>query len=285
MELALQTVINSIMISVFYALIAVGLVLVFGVMGILNFAHGELYMAGAYVVWIVYAESGAPFAVGVIAAMAVVAGMGLFMQRFLFRPVLEKPMLGFIVSIGVVFILQVTAGQAAGVGMWRSVPVALPGSLNIFGAVAPWQRLVVIPGAALLLGGLWYFLHRMRLGQGLRAAAQDRDAAALQGISINKTGLLAMGIGGLLAGAAGGFMAPIMPVTPYMGHSVLLTAFAIIIIGGVGSVGGTVIASFIYGFLHTFITTYVDGTVAAIAGVLLMFFVLVVRPKGIMTRG
>ncbi len=273
------------MISVFYALIAVGLVLVFGVMGILNFAHGELYMAGAYVVWIVYAESGAPFAVGVIAAMAVVGGMGLFMQRFLFRPVLEKPMLGFIVSIGVVFILQVTAGQAAGVGMWRSVPVALPGSLNIFGAVAPWQRLVVIPGAALLLGGLWYFLHRMRLGQGLRAAAQDRDAAALQGISINKTGLLAMGIGGLLAGAAGGFMAPIMPVTPYMGHSVLLTAFAIIIIGGVGSVGGTVIASFIYGFLHTFITTYVDGTVAAIAGVLLMFFVLVVRPKGIMTRG
>lgn len=93
-----------------------------------------------------------------------------------------------------------------------------------------------------------------------------------------------MGIGGMLAGAAGGFMAPIMQVTPYMGHSILLTAFAIIVIGGMGSIGGTIIASFIYGFLHTFITTYIDGTVAAIVGVLLMFFVLVVRPRGIMGR-
>lgn len=285
MELILQTVINSIMISVFYALIAVGLALVFGVMGILNFAHGEFYMAGAYGVWIVYSECGAPFGLGLIAAMVIVACLALFIQQFLFRPMIEKPMMGLVISIGVLFILQVAVGQIWGVGLWRQVMPALRGSLEIFGASAPWQRIIVIPGAALLLGGLWYFLHRMKAGQALRAAAQDRDAAALQGISINKAGLLAMGIGGILAGAAGGFMAPIMQVTPYMGHSIILIAFAVIIVGGVGSIEGALIASFIYGFLHTFVTTYVDGTAAAIAGVLLLFFVLLVRPGGIMAHG
>lgn len=285
MELVLQTIINSVMTSVFYALIAVGLALVFGVMGILNFAHGEFYMAGAYAMWIIYAESGAPFGAGLIAAMAVVVGLALVVQRFLFRPLLEKPMTGLIGSIGVLFILQVAVGQIWGVGMWRQVPPVLHGSLEIFGARAPWQRLIVIPGAAFLLGGLWWFLHRMKAGLAVRAASQDRDAAALQGISINKAGLLAMGIGGMLAGAAGGFMAPIMQVTPYMGHSVILIAFAVIVVGGVGHVEGALVASFIYGFLHTFVTTYIDGTMASIAGVLLLFVVLIVRPRGIMARG
>ena len=281
MELVLQTALNAAIISVFYALIAVGLALVFGVMGVLNFAHGELYMMGAYVVWIVYAQSGAPFPVGVIVAMAVVCGFGLFMQRTLFRPMRDRPMMGLILSIGLLFIIQVFVAQVWGVGLMRHVPSAYKGTFEIFGAVAPWQRLIVIPGAVSLLGGLWYYLRRIKAGQALRASAQDPEAAALQGISINRSGLLAMGIGGILAGAAGGFMAPIMQVTPYMGHSAIITALLITIVGGVGSIEGALLASFIFGFLHTFVTTYVDGTMATIAGVLLMFIMLAVRPRGL----
>lgn len=284
MELAVQTAANAATISVFYALIAVGLALVFGVMGILNFAHGELFMVGAYMVWIVYAQGGAPFPIAIIASVAVACGLALAMERGLFRRVPGKPMTGVLLSIGVVFILQVLMAQLWGVALMRYVPTAVRGALEIFGAIVPLQRLVVIPAAIGILGGLWFFLHRSKTGMALRAVAQNRDAAALQGVDVNRANALAMGVGGALAGAAGGFMAPILPVTPYMGHSAVITAFIVLIVGGVGSLEGALIASFILGFLHTFVTTYVDGNMARIAGALLMFFILVVRPKGIWSR-
>jgi branched-chain amino acid transport system permease protein len=284
MDLAFQTAINASMTSVFYALMAVGLALVFGAMGILNFAHGEFYMIGAYVVWIVYALSGIPFPVSIFIAMAVVAGVGLIIDRGMFRHTRDRPFTGVLMSIGLVFIIQVFVAQMWGVALSRHVPPAFKGAIDIFTATAPLQRLIVIPIAITLLTGLWLFLHKSKQGQALRAAAQDREAAALQGISVNNAGAMAMGIGGMLAGAAGGLMAPIMPVTPYMGHSAVITSFIVLIVGGVGSIEGALIASFILGFLHTFVTTYVDGTMAQIAGAFLMFFVLAARPRGILGR-
>jgi len=285
MGLIVQSFVNAGIISCIYALMSVGLALVFGVMGILNFAHGELYMVGAYTLWIVYAQAGMPFPVGVIAAMAIVCGLAIAMERGLFRPMRDRPFTGVLLSIGVSFILQVFTAQMWGMAMMRHVPPALKGSLEILGIFAPWQRLIVIPGALGMLGGLWYFLYKVKAGQALRAAAQDREAAALQGISIDRSAALAMGIGGALAAFAGAAVAPILPVTPYMGHSAVITAFIILILGGVGSLKGALIASFILGFLHTFVTTYVDGQMATIAGALLMFTVLVFKPRGIMGRG
>lgn len=284
MELVLQSVINSVIISVFYALMAVGFTLVFGIMGILNLAHGELYMVGAYVVWLAYALGGLPFPLAVLAGMAVVGGVSLILERSLFRPMRDRPLMALIMSIGVIFILQVFVAMTWGVGLMRYVPPALRGSLEIFGTSAPWQRLIVMPVSAALLGGLWFLLHRVKVGRALRAVAQDPEAASLQGISINRTSALAMGIGGILAGAAGAFMSPILQVTPYMGHPVLVTALLVTVVGGLGNIEGALLASFIYGFMHTFITTYVDGTMATIAGVLLMAIVLVVRPRGILGR-
>ena len=258
--------------------------MVCGVMGVLNFAHGELYMAGAYVVWLTYAQGGLPFPLAIIVAMAVVAGISLVLERSIFRPTRDRPHMGLIASIGVIFILQVIVAQVWGVGLTRHVPAALKGVIEIFGVSAPWQRLIVIPAATTLLIGLWFFLHRSKAGQALRATAQDREAASLCGISINRAGALAMGLGGILVGAAGGFMSPLMSVTPYMGHSVIINTIAILIVGGLGSIEGVLLASFIFGFLHTFMNTYVGGTLPAIAGVLLMFIVLIVRPRGILGR-
>jgi branched-chain amino acid transport system permease protein len=125
----------------------------------------------------------------------------------------------------------------------------------------------------------------MKMGRALRACAQDREAAALQGIGIDRSSAVAMGLGCAFAGLAGAFMAPIMSVYPYMGHSVILFAFVVLVVGGVGSLGGAVVAAFVIGLIYSIVATLFDGTTATIAGVLFMFAVLTIRPRGILGRG
>ncbi len=284
-ELVVQTIVNALVASSFAAVMAVGLVLIFGVMKVINFAHGELYMVGAYSVWYLYATQGWPFLVAVAAATILVAVIGMMMERALFRPMRGNPLGGLIMSVGALFILQVLAADLFGVGLMKHIPPAYPGTVELFGMAGvsvPWQRIVVIAAAPLVLGGLWLFLHRTRTGWALRACAQDPEAAALQGIGINKTSLLAMAIGGGLAGAAGGVMSPLVQVDPYMGHGAIITAFIVIIVGGIGSLEGAIIAAFVYMFFHTFVTTYFDGTIASILGLVLMLMVLVIRPQGLL---
>jgi branched-chain amino acid transport system permease protein len=291
MELALQQALNGALLSVFYALMAVGFTLIFGVMGIVNLAHGELYMIGAYVVWLTYAQGILPFPVAILAGAGIVAGIGMGMERALFRPMRGKVLMGAMLSVGMIFILQVFVATTWHVGLMKNIPPAIKGSVTILGAIAPWQRLMVIPAAVALIGGLWFFLRRTKQGRSLRAVAQDPEAAALQGISIDRVGLIAMAIAAALAGAAGGLMGPIMRVDPYMGHSALIMALFVTIVGGLGSIEGAVIASLIYGFMIAFITAYFPqsiaspGTMAFIIGALLMFIVLAVRPRGILRRG
>ena len=139
----------------------------------------------------------------------------------------------------------------------------------------------MIVGAVLVLGGLWLFLRRTRFGWALRACAQDPEAAALQGISIRRTAMLAMFIAAAMAGIAGALAAPLVRTYPYMGHSVIITAFIVTIVGGLGSLEGAVLAAILYGFVHTFVTTFFDGVIADIVGLLLMLAVLIVRPTGL----
>ena len=285
MEVVLQQVVNAGILSVFYALMAIGFTLIFGVVGVPNLAHGELYMVGAYVVWLTYAQGILPFPVAVVAGAGIVAGIGIAMERTLFRPMRGNILMAVILSVGMLFILQVFVATTWHVGLMKHVPPAIKGALELFGASAPIQRLIVIPTAVALIGGLWWFLRRTKQGRALRATAQDPEAAALQGISIDRVGIIAMAIGAGLAGTAGAMMGPIMSVTPYMGHTPLVMALLVTIVGGLGSIEGALVASFIYGFLMSFVTAYVDGTMATIAGVLLMFIMLAVRPRGVLGRG
>jgi branched-chain amino acid transport system permease protein len=283
-DLLLQTCINAIYAASFMALIAVGLVLIFGVMGIINFAHGELYMLGAYVVVFLYADHQLSFFLAVAVGLVFVGLVGIAMERTLFRPMRNNPLGGLIVSIGFLLILQ--AGVAMGFGVrMEHIPPPTQVTYQLFGqenVVLPLQRLYVIVAAIVLLGALGIFLRKSRLGWALRATAQDPEAAALQGISINQTARIAMCIGAALAGVAGALTAPLVRAYPYMGHSVIVTAFIIIIVGGIGSLEGAVIAAVLYAFVNTFVTTFADGVIADIVGLLLMLTVLVVRPTGLM---
>jgi branched-chain amino acid transport system permease protein len=280
-DLYLQTVVNATYAASYMALIAVGLVLIFGVMGVINFAHGELYMAGAYTVVALYAGSGLPFLLAVAAGLLFVGLLGLLMEYALFRPLRDNPLGGLIASIGFLLILQTAAVLGFGVQM-EHVPPATQGKIVFSdGVVLTYQRLYVIVATVVLLGGLWLFLRKSKFGWALRACAQDREAAALQGMSINNTARLAMFIGAALAGVAGALTAPLVPPTPNMGHSVIITAFIIIIVGGIGSLEGAVLAAIIYAFVNTFVTTIYDGTLANIVGLLLMLIVLIVKPTGL----
>lgn len=280
----IQSVANAIILGSIYATVAVGLALAFGVMQMANFAHGEFFMAGAYVVYVLYALGGMPFPAAVIMAFPIVAAMGVVTEKLIFRPTRGNVLAGFMATAGLAFILQVLVGQLWGVGLMRSVPTPYMGASSILGAAVSWQRLVILPVTALMVGGLWFFLHRVKMGKALRACSQDIEAATLQGININHMTALAMGISGGFAGVAGALMAPISAVTPYMGHSVIVTAFIVVIVGGMASIEGAILAAFLLGFIHTFVTTLFDAVSATMVGVLFMALVLVLKPSGLLGK-
>lgn len=280
-ELLLQTVVNSVYAASYLSLIAVGLVLIFGVMGVINFAHGELYMAGAYTVVALYSWHDVPFLWAVAAGLVFVGLLGLVMEYGLFRPLRDNPLGGLIASIGFLLILQTTAVLSFGVRMQHIRPPTQDRIVLVEGVVLTWQRLYVIIAAIALLAALWVFLRRTRFGWALRAVAQDREAASLQGISLDQTSRIAMFIGAGLAGVAGALTAPLVAPTPFMGHSVIVTAFIIIIVGGIGHLEGAVLAAILYAVVSTFVTTFWDGVIADIVGLLLMLGVLIVKPTGL----
>ncbi len=280
-ELLAQTGLNALYSASYISLVAVGLVLIFGVMGIVNFAHGELFMLGSYIVVALYTKMEMPFILVAALALIFVGAVGLLMEKTMFRPLRENPLGGLVASIGFLMILQALAAMTFGVRMAFVPPVTQDVIIFSDKIRLPVQRLYVILAAFGFLTALWLFLTRTRFGWALRASAQDKEAAALQGISINQTAKIAMFIGAALAGVAGALTAPLISVNPHMGHSVIIAAFIVVIVGGVGSLEGAVLASVAYAFVHTFVTTFFDGVLADIVGLSLMFIVLIVKPTGL----
>jgi branched-chain amino acid transport system permease protein len=282
--LFLQTLVNSISQGSIYALIAVGLALGFGVMQMANFAHGEFYMLGAYTVFWFYAQLNWPYWTSILLAVPVVGMVGLIVERLIFRPTRGNVLAGFMATAGLALMLQVLVGQMWGVGLMRQIPTPIQGTVHFAGMTLGYQRLLIIPVMAAILIGLYFFLTRAKLGKALRACAQDPEVASLYGININLVTMLSMVLAGAMAGVAGAMMAPVQAVTPYMGHDVILVAFICVIVGGMGSIAGAVLAGFLLGFIHVFATTLVDGVVAKMLGVALMALILTVRPKGLLGR-
>jgi len=283
MELIVQSLINGLVQGGFYSLFAVGLVLIFGVMGVVNFAHGELVMVGAFTVWLVHAQFGVDYLPAIALGVVIVTSIGIFMEKALFKPTRSDPLAGLICSIGVLFILQVVATLVGGDGPSKQVPPPFHGTLIFLDVIrVPTQRLFGLGISVAALVALWLFLTRSKFGWALRAVALDREAAALQGINTDKVSLIAISIGAALAGLAGTLIAPLTNINPHMGHNVIITAFIVTIVGGVGSLTGAVLASVLYAVFHTFVTVYFGGTVATICGLVLMVVVLIVRPTGIM---
>jgi len=281
MDLLTDTLVNAVVASAATALIVAGLSLIFGVMKVENFAHGEIYMVGAYTTFFFSKVLELGYWVGCAASLCVTALLGVLIEYLLLRPVRKNPMGPLIMTVGVLLVLQTAAVALFGLNSDALVESPFPGVADIAGVTIAWHRIFVIVASLALLSALVLLLQFTRFGRALRAVSQDKEAASLQGISIDRISLVAMGLSTALAGAAGSLMAPITRVGPFMGQPVIITAFVVIIIGGISSLRGAIIASVLYSTFFTFIATYADSTVASIAGLCLMLIVLIVKPSGL----
>ncbi len=275
--------INGVSLSLTYALMAIGFTLVFGVLRAINFAYGELLMVGAYVVWILSTANDVPFVVAIVAAIAVVGGVSLGIERGFFKPTRADPFRGFIISIGLMYVLQVIALLVFGPAN-KAVPVIFPGRIELLGSYFAIQKLALIPIIIGVIVAVWMFLERTKIGRAVRASIQDREAAALQGISQGRMCAIVMAIAGGLAGFAGGILSQGLSINPYFGTYFIVKAFIVVIVGGLGSVGGTLIAASLFGFLESILTSLVNPRITLLVDVVVLLFILAFRPRGFFGR-
>jgi branched-chain amino acid transport system permease protein len=278
-----QGVVNGFSAGWIYVLVALGLTLVFGIMRTVQFAHGELYMLGAHAVFFACVVLG----INIIGAFGIAAValfvLGMIVEKLLFRKFRGQIEPSIIVAIGLIILLQTTAVIAFGADE-KHVPRLIPGVLAMGGVFIAWDRVLsVVVGAGIMLA-LYAFIKGTKMGQAMIATSQDMDAATLQGVNVNRISSVSMGIGSALAAVAGGLMGSIFTVEPFMGSFAITKGLAVIILGGLGSIGGAVIGGLILGLVDGVVSLYSSSTMASIVGFVLIVVILIVKPSGIMGK-
>lgn len=285
MTLFLQQLVNGIALGSVYALVALGLTLVYGVLKVPNFAHGALYMVGAYVVYVMLTAVDAPYVLAILAAVVVIAVMGGAMEVVVFRHLEGKSGVHMMIAaLGVLFFLEGTADVIWGPD-FRPVPTPLDGVVTAFGVNITEQRILVVVAAVASMVGLYLLLKRTLVGMTIEALAQDREGALLVGIDTRKVAVLTFAISGVLAAIAGSLIAPLVLVFPLMGAVVILKAFVIVILGGMGSVPGAIIGGYLLALAETMAGTYVAFAFSELIAFALLVLVLVFKPTGLFTKG
>jgi branched-chain amino acid transport system permease protein len=279
-SLLVQSAVIGLSIGSIYILMALGLTLMFGMMHIINFAHGAVYMLGAFVIYYVYFQAGAPYFVAFAAAMVLLGLFGYLVERGIYRPIK-----GGIEPTLVALLALSTFLEAAGYPVFgqldKHVPPVFEGTRNILGVSLSVERLMIIPIAAALVAGLYLFINQTKIGAAMRAIEQDREAAALQGVNVNFINGLAFAVGFALAAAAGALMAPIFKLDPMMGGQPLLKAFIIIILGGLGSIPGAIFGGLILGLIDSVVATALGAEPAFLLSFVFIIVLLLFRPAGL----
>jgi len=282
-DLIIQVMIWGLYAGCIYILLATGLNLIFGVMKVVNFAHGELLMLGAYVTFTFYALSGFNPYVLLAASVPVLVVVGVIIERTCFRPILGTSKLNEIfISIGLIYIIQ-NAAAIIWSDEWRIIPSPYEHiTLKVLGVNMPLDYLIIIITTVAILIILFLFLQRTRLGKAMRATSQNRKGAMLMGINVERMDMLSFGIGAGLAGAAGTLWVVSGQVfNPYIGSIPAVKAFAIVIIGGLGSIPGAIIGGLIYGIAENFAIITLGGAWKDAISFIILILVLIVRPTGI----
>jgi branched-chain amino acid transport system permease protein len=264
-------------------LLALGLTVIFGLLGVMNFAHGELYMFGAYAGIAVIALTGS-FWVALVAAPFLVAAVGALTEVATLRPLYRRaPLHGLIMTFGLALIFREGARQLFGGNMRRILP-PIEGSIPLLGMTYPKYRLFLLAISSILLLGIWLFFTRTRAGIVVRAAVQDAEMLDGLGVNVPRVFTLTFAGSAALAATAGLLLAPVFTVYPQMGVEMILLAFIVVILGGMGSLGGSVVAAFVIGIAQSLLTLWMNPQRVAIAIFGIMIVVLVVRPRGFFGR-
>lgn len=284
-----QIIANGLYLGAQYALIALGLTLIFSLMNVLNFAHGQMYVFGGFVTYTVVVQFGLPFIVGLFASAIVLAVMGAAIEKFLFAPVVRRSKRDestMLLAAGVAFFLDAVILLLFGEKQ-RGVPKIVSGVFNWdMRIIMPYDRILIGILAILLIAGFIGFMNYSRAGRAMRALAQDRMAAQLMGVDVSRYSMLGFALGAMLAGLVGGLLVTITGVNLGMGGPTSIKAFLMIMIGGAGVISGAIAGGFILGMMEsvglTVLSAYGDITYLVIFATLMVFLAL--RPQGLMGK-
>jgi branched-chain amino acid transport system permease protein len=276
---------NGLILGSIYVLLALGLTVIFGTLGVVNFAHGALYMMGAYAAYSVVTLLNLHFIVAILICPIIVGIIGILLEKFLISKLYKLPhFYNLLLTFGIMFFIQDAIKIIYGPeGEPFNIPKFLDGAVNLGFVVYPKYRLFIILITGFLALGVWLFIEKTKLGAIIRAGTDDSETADALGINISRTFTLVFGMGAALAGLAGVIAAPTQDVQPIMGMNFLTESFVVVIIGGMGSIGGSILAGLIIGELVTLgIIFWAPMSTTLIY--IFMAIVLIVRPRGLMGR-
>jgi branched-chain amino acid transport system permease protein len=285
LDVLLQHLVNGLVLGGTYALLGIGLTLIFGLMNLVNFAHGELYTLGAYATFAAVALGGWNFFVAVAAAIVVGAAAGALCERVLLAPLRDESIdTTMLVMIGLWIALQ--NGELLGWGgVAKSIPHPFPTAPLTLGpvSIAPLRVFVVLTALA-LIGLSWLLIQKTRLGTAMRATFQDRETAALMGVRIGRIHTATFAFGSALAAAAGALLGPIFLAYPSMGDLASLKAFSVVILGGLGNLAGATLGGVLLGIAEELGAGYVSSGYRDAVGFVIIILVLLFRPSGLFAR-
>jgi branched-chain amino acid transport system permease protein len=270
-----------------YALMGIGLSLIFGILGVVNFAHGEFFMLGTYAMYFVNAALGLPFVAGVATAAVALFVVGVLVERALLEPLRRRAgrdwlLDSFVLTIGLMVILQNLALLGFG-SRRRGVTSLVEGSIVIGDVTITYERLAILALAVVMVGLLAAYIRFSATGMAIRATAQHPEAAQTLGIDINRIYTVAFGIGAALAGAAGALLISIFPAFPTVGYQPVLKSFAVVILGGLGSIPGAIAGGFVLGIVEAYAIFFMSAGWQSVITPLIIILVLVFRPQGLFT--
>lgn len=280
-SLFVHSVLVGMNLAAVYALMALGLTLMFGILRIVNLAHGVLYMLGAFSIFYIYDALGLNFYLAMLATIVVLGLFGLLMERTLYRPVGGEFAPVIAITLGLMILFE-SGGYLVFGYQPKGTMAPVAGVSNILGVGMANYRLVVIIITVILVTGLYYLIHRTKIGRSMRAVEEDKLAAMLQGVNADRTNAIVFAMGVGLAAAAGAMIAPIYAITPPMGSLPLLKAFMVIVLGGMGSVPGAILGAIVIGLADSLLAVTVGIELAYIFAWVLIIIILVVRPRGLL---
>jgi branched-chain amino acid transport system permease protein len=281
-----QALLNGLLLGGVYAAYSAGFSLIFGVMGVVNLAHGELIMLGAFgsYWWFTILQVDPYLSVPLVGML--LFGFGYLIQKYVINRVIDQPhIMSYILTFGIHLVVANTA-----LSLWthdyRSISTSYSGAnLNLFGLNMPWARCITFFLAILVVWLTWLFLHRTETGRAIRATAMDKEMAKLMGVDTREVYALTFGIGAAVTGVAGAFMSPFVVIFPEMGLEYTLIAFCVVVLGGMGYLPGALWGGLILGVIQSMTVTYLSAGMSFTITFAILFLVLVFRPAGIMGKG
>ena len=286
MDTFLQAVINGLLLGGVYAAYSAGFSLIFGVMGVVNLAHGELIMLGAFTsYWLFEIFHLDPY-LSVPFSVTLLFVFGYLIQKYIINRVIDQPhIMSYILTFGLHLIIANLA-----VKFWthdfRTITTSYSGvNAELWALNIPYARLTTFLLALLIIFALWFFLNRTEMGRAIRATAMDKEVARLMGVNIRETYAVTFGIGAAVTGLAGSTISPFVIIFPEMGLEYTIIAFCVVVLGGMGYMPGALWGGFILGVAQALAATYLNSGISVAITFLILFFMLAVRPTGIVGKG